>query len=87
NTHAMIICGDFNDTPFSYAYQTIRGNFVDSFKETGNGFGFTYHENAMLMRIDYIMHTKNIVSFNCEVGNVKYSDHYPIWSYLSLKKV
>ncbi|GAB6013300.1 endonuclease/exonuclease/phosphatase family protein [Viscerimonas tarda] len=87
NTHAMIVCGDFNDTPLSYAYQTIKGNFTDSFKTTGKGLGITYHENGILLRIDYIIHTQNIQSYNCEVGHVKYSDHYPIWSYLSLEGI
>ena len=87
NTHAMIVCGDFNDTPLSYAYATIKGNFIDSYQMTGRGPGITYHENGILLRIDYIMHTKNIQSYNCTVGKVKYSDHYPIWSYLSLKNI
>lgn len=85
-TDAMIICGDFNDTPISYAYQTIKGNFADSFKNTGRGLGITYHQNGFLFRIDYIMHTRNISSYNCTVGQVKYSDHYPIWTYISMKK-
>jgi endonuclease/exonuclease/phosphatase family metal-dependent hydrolase len=87
HTDAMIVCGDFNDTPLSYAYQTIKGNFIDSYANTGKGFGFTYHENSIMMRIDYIMHTQNITSYNSEVGDVKYSDHYPIWSYLSLEDI
>lgn len=87
NTHAMILCGDFNDTPLSYTYRTMKGNFIDSYLTTGKGLGITYHENNILLRIDYIMHTQNIKSYNCTVGSVKYSDHYPIWSYLSLKGI
>lgn len=86
-TDAMVVCGDFNDTPLSYAYKTMKGNFIDSYKMTGKGVGVTYHENNILLRIDYIMHTINMKSYNCTVGSVKYSDHYPIWTYLSLKGV
>lgn len=87
NTDAMILCGDFNDTPLSYAYKTMKGSFIDSYQTTGRGVGITYHENNILLRIDYIMHTRNIKSYNCTVGHVKYSDHYPIWTYLSLKGI
>ncbi len=83
-TRYMIVCGDFNDTPISYTYQKIKGNFVDSFRNTGKGFGITYHENGILLRIDYIMHSKNIKSYNFTIGKVKYSDHYPVWTYISL---
>jgi len=83
-TNAIIICGDFNDPPMSYAYHKIRGKYADSFKETGKGPGITYHENGFYFRIDYIMHTRNIRSYNCYVDDVDYSDHYPIYSYLLL---
>ncbi|NDW17829.1 hypothetical protein D0T53_02720 [Dysgonomonas sp. 216] len=83
-TSAIILCGDFNDTPISYAYETIRGNMTDSFKRTGRGLGITYHANGFWFRIDYIMHTKNLKSYNSYVDKVKYSDHYPIYSYISL---
>ncbi|HCO67900.1 MAG TPA: hypothetical protein DIT04_09140, partial [Dysgonomonas sp.] len=86
-TDAMIVCGDFNDTPLSYAYKTIKGNMIDSYQLTGKGIGVTYHENNILLRIDYIMHTMNIKSYNCTVGKVRYSDHYPIWTYISLKRL
>jgi len=82
NTNAMIVCGDFNDPPMSYAYSKIRGDLVDSFNATGKGMGITYHENGFFFRIDYIMHTPNIKSYNSYIDKVKYSDHYPLYSYL-----
>ena len=37
----LILCGDFNDTPVSYTYQTIRGDLLkDGFKSCGNGYGY-----------------------------------------------
>ena len=86
-THGMIVCGDFNDPPISYSYSTIKGNMLDSFKNTGRGMGITYHENGFLFRIDYIMHTHNIDSFNSYVDNVDYSDHYPLYSYLQVEYI
>lgn len=84
-TDAMIVCGDFNEPPISYAYETIKGNFLDAYKYTGRGVGITYHEDGFYFRIDYIMHSLNLQAYNCTVGDVKYSDHYPIWAWIKFK--
>ena len=81
----IIACGDFNDTPISYARHTIKGNLLkDSFAETGLGMGISYNRNRFWVRIDYILHSKNIKAYNCTVGKLKDSDHYPVWTYLQL---
>lgn len=84
-TDATIVCGDFNDTPISYAYNTMKGDLVDSFVETGRGLGITYHENMFLFRIDYIFHSIRLKAYNMTVGDQKYSDHYPVWTNLMFK--
>ena len=81
----IIVCGDFNDTPISYTRQTIEGSSLkDSFVETGFGMGISYNRNRFWVRIDYILHSKNIKAYNCTVGKLKDSDHYPVWTYLQL---
>ena len=40
--HPVVVCGDFNDTPMSYAYRRIKGDLKDSFREAGHGYGYTY---------------------------------------------
>lgn len=82
-TDAIIVCGDFNDSPISYSYKTMKNGLLDAYAETGFGPGITYHENHFWFRIDFIMHSKNLTAYKCTVDKVKYSDHYPIWSYLS----
>lgn len=84
-TDAVIVCGDFNDSPISYSYKTIKKGLSDAYAETGFGPGITYHENYFWFRIDFIMYSKNLKAYKCTVDKVKYSDHYPIWSYLSFK--
>ncbi len=84
-TDATIVCGDFNDAPLSYTYHKMKGQLTDAYKNTGFGQGITYHENYFWVRIDFIMHSANIESYNCTVDKVKYSDHYPIWTYLAFK--
>jgi endonuclease/exonuclease/phosphatase family metal-dependent hydrolase len=80
----MIVCGDFNDTPISYALRTIRGTLVDSFAESGNGLGITYNQNFFWFRIDHILHSPNMKSYLTTVEKVRYSDHYPVWCYLEM---
>ena len=57
----LIICGDFNDTPVSYTYNTIinAGNLEDAFVQTGNGLGRTFNRYAMVVRIDHILYSKD----------------------------
>lgn len=79
----LIICGDFNDMPISYAYKKMRGNLADAYASTGFGPGITYHEHLFLFRIDYILHSKNLKAYKTTVDRVRYSDHYPVLTYLS----
>jgi endonuclease/exonuclease/phosphatase family metal-dependent hydrolase len=80
----LLVCGDFNDTPISYAHRKIQGPLLDAFAESGWGPGTTYNQNYFWFRIDHIMHSPNMEAFNCTVDKVKYSDHYPVWCYLKL---
>lgn len=80
----ILVCGDFNDTPISYAHRTIQGELVDAFAASGRGMGITYNRNFFWFRIDNILHSPNMKAINCTVDKVKYSDHYPLWCYLQL---
>lgn len=80
----ILVCGDFNDTPISYAHRTIQGSLIDAFAESGRGLGVSYNQNKFWFRIDHIMHSSNIKSYRCTVDKVNYSDHYPMWCYLKL---
>lgn len=84
DTHATIICGDFNDTPISYAYYTMRKGLRDAYVSTAFGPGITYHEDLFLFRIDHIMHSDNIKAYRARRDKVKFSDHYPLRTYLDL---
>ena len=78
----IIVCGDFNDTPISYARQKIGKDLKDAFVESGSGMGVTFNRHRFLFRIDYILHSKNMKAHNCTVGKLMNSDHYPVWTYL-----
>lgn len=81
----LIICGDFNDTPISYTYQSIRKlDLHDSFCEAGNGLGDTYNGDLPPIRIDYVWHTEDMKAINYTEHRVKISDHYPVTATLEL---
>lgn len=85
-TYPIIICGDMNNSAFSYVYRSIKGKLKDSFEEAGKGFGQTYKFRYYPARIDYIfvdekMKVKKFESFP-EFEN---SDHYPIMAQMSLE--
>lgn len=85
NGDGIVVCGDFNDTPISYTYRKMKGDLVDAYVENEFGPQITYHENLFWFKIDFILHSKNIKSYNCVIDKVKYSDHYPIWSYMKIE--
>jgi endonuclease/exonuclease/phosphatase family metal-dependent hydrolase len=76
--YPVIVLGDFNDTPVSYAYTKIRKGLNDAFVKSGFGAGFTYRGNYPPNRIDYILYDNNLISTKFDILKVKYSDHYPI---------
>ena len=80
----LIVCGDFNDTPVSYTYHTIRQNLKDAFGRTGFGMGTTFNSHYIYFRIDHILYSPAIKAYNCKVNKVKYSDHYPVTCYFEI---
>ena len=73
-----LVCGDFNDTPMSYAYQHLSHGHKDSFVEGGTGFSATYSAFWPLLRIDYILIPENNVADRTTISRVPFSDHYPV---------
>lgn len=81
-----IICGDMNNTAFSYVYKNIIGDMNDAFVAAGKGFGQTYNYKYYPARIDYILaddvfEVKEFKTFN----TFKNSDHFPIMARLNMK--
>ncbi|MDD7886716.1 endonuclease/exonuclease/phosphatase family protein [Flavivirga sp. 57AJ16] len=82
--YKMIICGDFNNTGFSYVYRKIKGDLNDTFKEAGNGFGRTYDFKFFPVQIDFIFADEAFAVNGFKTYNERYSDHYPIMTTLGV---
>lgn len=78
-----IVCGDFNDIPYSYVYNTMLGDLTDGFKECGSGWMYTFRGKKRV-RIDYIFHDKEFTGVNYYKSELSYSDHFPVFMKLNL---
>ena len=83
--YPVILCGDFNDTPASYAYHTISEKLQDNFLVASKGIGTSYISRFPFLRIDYMMTDKKMEVMKFKTMNEKImSDHYPIMSWIKL---
>ena len=72
-----IICGDFNNTAYSWVYKQISKNKKDAFIEAGKGFGKTF-DYWFPMRIDFILTDATATINKFTTFSEEFSDHYPI---------
>ena len=79
-----IVCGDFNDNPVSYTYQTLVKTKKDSFVESGSGFSSSYSLLWPMLRLDYILFPQDFWSSRHETFRVPWSDHYPVSTVINL---
>ena len=78
--YPVIVCGDFNDTPSSFAYHQISANLTDGFRKAGQGIGQTYAGNLLpYFRIDYLLYQDTYFSaLRFDRFKRAWSDHYPV---------
>ncbi len=85
--YPIILCGDMNNSAFSYVYRNIKGELNDTFEEAGTGFGKTYDFNYYPARIDYIFADKKIKVKNFRnFPEIMDSDHFPIMARMAIKE-
>lgn len=82
--YRVIVCGDFNDLPNSYAYSTIGQGLNNAFVLKGNGLGRTFSSISPTLRIDNIFVDKRIEVLQYTRIAKKMSDHFPIMADLAL---
>lgn len=84
--YPVVLCGDFNDTPASYAYGQVNRELTDVYRESGSGKSRTYHGDFPSARIDYIFRDDHLESANTEVIQRNWSDHYPVVTHIKMKE-
>lgn len=85
--YPTLVCGDMNNSAFSYVYRKVKGNLQDAFEESGKSFGATYSFKYYPARIDYIFADRDFEIKKFETfSTITYSDHYPIKATLYLEK-
>jgi len=84
--YPVILTGDFNDLPNSYAYHTIGGSMKNAFVEKGAGLGRTFSGISPVLRIDNIFADSRFEVKQFKRINIKLSDHFPIFADVQLSK-
>ena len=84
--YPVILCGDFNDVPNSYAYETIGAGLQNAFVEKGSGIARTFTSISPTLRIDNIFADTSFAITQFVRVKKLLSDHFPIIADMSLKQ-
>ena len=77
--HPVIVMGDMNDFNSSPPLDTLTScGLKDSWWEGGIGYGSTYHDGWMRLRIDHILYSKELKLESVKVKDTDLSDHNPV---------
>jgi endonuclease/exonuclease/phosphatase family metal-dependent hydrolase len=83
--HKILLAGDFNDTPVSYALNTIKNSdndtydLYDAFSVCGSGIGATYIGDLPGLRIDFLLFSEGLFPREFKTHGIMLSDHRPIY--------
>lgn len=81
----VIICGDFNSTPYSQPYRIFKKGLNDSYISNGNGFGATYTRLNYPLRLDYFLNDEQIKVLSHDNFDLNLSDYEPIFFNFKIK--
>lgn len=82
----VVVCGDFNDVPNSFAYNTVGKGLQNAFVKKGDGLGRTFSFISPTLRIDNIFVDKRFTIEQFTRVRRKLSAHFPLVTDLVLKK-
>lgn len=82
----VVVCGDFNSTPYNYVMRRFAGVMRDAFGEAGQGWGMTYHTRLPIFRIDYVLVSDHWEIVSADVVDAYLSDHLPVVVRMRLKE-
>lgn len=76
--HPVLLLGDLNDTPQSFAYHQLNKVLQDAYLTAGSGFQRTYAKGPFPFRIDHVFSSDTLEALQYQVLPEKLSDHYPV---------
>ncbi len=75
----VIVAGDFNDTPASYCYRTVRGtDMADAWADCALGPTYTFNAYRLYFRIDHVLYRGLLRPVGISRMREGDSDHYPL---------
>ena len=76
----LMLCGDFNDAPVSYAHRAVARYLDDAHTQAGRSIGRSYNRNAIFVRIDQMFYAPEYWKpYGCRVeSRPDLSDHNPM---------
>ena len=75
----VLVMGDMNDTPGSFAYRTVCGDDMkDAWADSGFGPIYTFHAHHLYVKIDHILYRGDMKVLSCRRDKAGESDHYPL---------
>lgn len=75
----VLVMGDMNDTPGSFAYRTLCGDdLLDAWAEAGCGPTYTFNAHHLYVKIDHILYRGDLELLTCRRDKKGDSDHYPL---------
>lgn len=83
--YKVIVGGDFNDVPQSFAYRTLSKGLKDHFQQKGKGRASTFAGSLPFLRIDFILSDPSFKVARTYIDRNGRSDHLPVISEFSLK--
>lgn len=86
--YPTIVMGDLNDISGSYAVERIKeAGLKDAWWKGGVGYGSTFHEGWLRLRLDHILYQDNKLDLQyVKVIDSSLSDHYAIVAGFTMKK-
>jgi vancomycin resistance protein VanJ len=74
----LVVGGDFNSPPDSYACRWMRASLQSAFAAAGSGFGWSFPSTHPLLRIDHLFASDDLQVLCCRVLPASASDHCPL---------
>jgi len=74
----VLFCADLNSVPSGFIYHSVKGDMLDAFLEKDFGIGGTYNRVFPKLRIDVMLHSKELEVMQFKRPAVDLSDHYPV---------